>query len=326
VRILVIGGTKFVGRAFVEQAAVRHDVTVFHRGSSEPEGFPDVEHVHGDRHGDLGLLRGGSWNAVLDTCAYFPRAVRDVAVALGDAVDHYTFVSTLSVHPDDLAPGATEESPTHQPPFPDTEEVTFETYGPLKAASEAAARDVFAGQSLVVRPGYIVGPHDPTDRFTYWTRRAADGGELLAPGPPDAPFQVVDVRDLAAFMLDRIEVRDTDTYGVVGPGAPITTSDVLETARAAAGADTTLTWVDEDFLHGLGEDIEAALPMWHPQYPGAHSYDPAKAVAAGLGHRPFAETVGDTLAWDRSRGRPELRAGLSRDRERELLERWRAER
>ena len=325
-RILVIGGTRFAGRAYVEEAVRRgHEMTVFHRGTSEPEGLADVEHVHGDRNADLGLLRGSFWDAVLDTCAYFPRAVRDVAAAVGDAVGHYTFVSTLSVHPDDFPPGGNEESPTHAPPFPDTEEITLETYGPLKVACEVAARESFPARSLVVRPGYIVGPHDPTDRFTYWLRRAAEGGEMLAPGPPHAPFQVVDARDLAAFMLERAEGRDTDTYGVVGPGTPITTKDLLETASDVAAAETTLTWVDEAFLHSLGDEVEAELPMWHPQYPGAHSYDSSKAIAAGLRHRPFAETVADTLAWDRARGRQPLRAGLSDERERELLDRWRAE-
>jgi hypothetical protein len=170
---------------------------------------------------------GGRWRAV---------------AGLADALGSYALVSTLGVHPDDIPAGWNEETPTYQPPFPDTEEVTGETYGPLKVACEREAVRAFGDACLIIRPGYIVGPHDPTDRFTYYVRRAASGGEMLAPGPPDAPFQVVDVRDLAIFMLDRITARDSSVYGVVGPGEPIAMRDVLETGRNAADANTTFTW------------------------------------------------------------------------------------
>jgi 2'-hydroxyisoflavone reductase len=178
VQLLVIGGTRFVGRAFVEQAVCRgHDVTVFHRTASEPAGFPSVEHLHGDRDGQLGLLGGRSWDAVLDTCGYVPRVVREASAALRDFAGHYTFVSSLSVHPDDMPAGSTEQAPTHQPPFPQTETVTVESYGPLKVACEREAMAAFGDRCLIIRPGYIVGPHDPTDRFTFYLRRAAAGGE-----------------------------------------------------------------------------------------------------------------------------------------------------
>jgi 2'-hydroxyisoflavone reductase len=325
VDILVIGGTRFFGRAFVEDAAARgHAVTVFHRGDSEPEGFPDVEHVHGDRTRGLEALAGRSWDAVLDTWAFVPREVRELASAIGGRVGHYTLVSSLSVHPDDLPVGATEEASTHRPPFPDTEEVTDEAYGPLKVASEIEAASAFPGRLLVIRPGYIVGPHDPTDRFTSWVRRAAAGGEMVAAGPPDAPIQGIDARDLGAFVLDRIEAGATDTYGVVGPGEPATTRDVLEVSRAAGDADTTFTWVDPDVVLALGDEHETWFPMWHPHLPGFHAYDAGKATAAGLRPRPFAETIADTLAWDRARGFPPLKAGLPPAKERELLEAWRA--
>jgi 2'-hydroxyisoflavone reductase len=327
VKLLVIGGTRFVGRAFVEQAVRHgHDVAVFHRSVSEPEDFPGVEHLHGDRDGDLGLLRGRSWDAVLDTCAYVPRAVREAAVVLQDLAGHYTLVSTLSVHPDDMPAGSTERAAIHQSPFPRTEMVTAETYGPLKVACEHEASAAFGNRCLIIRPGYIVGPHDPSDRFTFYLRRAAGGGEMAAPGPPDAPLQVVDVRDLAAFMLGRIEAADSGVFGVVGPGERIVMRDVLETARDVAGADTTFTWMSEGFLDAVGEQAQQWFPMWEPQFPGVHTYDPAKAVAAGLRCRPFAETVGDTLAWDKERGQPELRTGLSTEMERELLATWHSRR
>jgi len=323
VRILVIGGTRFVGRAFVEEA-VRHDheVTLFHRGTTEPDDLPAVEHVHGDRDRQLDRVRG-TWDAVLDTCAYVPRVVREAATALGGAVGHYTLVSSLSVHPDELPVGSTEDAQTYQPPWPATEQVTLETYGPLKAACEGEAQRGFAGRCLIIRPGYIVGPHDPTDRFTAWLRRAAAGGEMVAPGRADEPFQVLDVRDLATFMLGRIEAGDRDVYGVVGPGERLTTQGLLDTTRTVGRANTTFTWVPDDFLRGYGDEVDRWFPMWEPQHPGFHTYDPGKALAAGLRHRPFAATVGDTLAWDRARGRPELRVGLSPSEERQLLARWR---
>jgi 2'-hydroxyisoflavone reductase len=323
-KVLVIGGTHFVGRAFVEAAtAAGHEVTIFHRGRSEPAGLPDVEHVHGDRNDDLDQLAGRSWDAALDTCAYLPRSVRVAADVLSGAVAHYTLVSTLSVHPEDLPAGSREDAPMHEPPFPATAELTLETYGPLKVACEQEAQDGFAGRCLVVRPGYIVGPRDPSDRFTYYVRRAAGGGEMLAPGPPDAPLQVLDVRDLAAFMLDRIEQRAVGVYGTVGPSEPITMRDLLETTREVSGADTSFVWVAEGFLHARGDEAYEWFPMWEPQYPGAHTYDAGKARGDGLRTRSFADTVADTLAWDEERGRPTLRGGLTPAKERELLVAWR---
>jgi 2'-hydroxyisoflavone reductase len=228
----------------------------------------------------------------------------------------------LSVHPDDVPAGPTERAAIHQAPFPQTEMVTEQTYGPLKVACEHEAKAAFADRCLIIRPGYIVGPHDPSDRFTFYLRRAAGGGEMAAPGPPDAPLQVVDVRDLAAFMLGRIEAADGGVFGVVGPGEPIVMHDVLDTARDVAAADTTFTWVSQEFLDAVGDQAQEWFPMWEPQFPGAHTYDAAKAVAAGLRCRPFAQTVADTLAWDQQRGQPDLRTGLSADPERELLATW----
>lgn len=327
VKLLVIGGTRFVGRAFVEQAVGRgHDVAVFHRSVSEPEDFPSVEHLHGDRDGQLGLLRGRSWDAVLDTCAYTPGAVREASAVLQDSAGHYTLVSTLSVHPDDMPVGSTERAATHRPPFPQTEMVTEETYGPLKVACEHEAKAAFGNRCLIIRPGYIVGPHDPSDRFTFYLRRAASGGEMAAPGPPDAPLQVIDVRDLAAFMLGRVEAADSGVFGVAGPGERIVMRDVLETARDVAGAGTTFTWVSEGFLDAVGDQAQEWFPMWEPGLLGVHTYDAAKAVAAGLRCRPFAQTVADTLAWDQERGQPDLRTGLSAEMERELLATWHSRR
>ena len=320
-RLLVIGGTHFVGRALVEGAVERgHDVTVFHRGPGESEGFPPVEHVHGDRDGGLDALRGRAWDAAIDTCGYVPRVVRESARLLADMVRTYAFISTLSVYPDDAPPGCNEETPTYQPPFPDTEEITAESYGPLKVACELEALGAFPGRCLVVRPGYIVGPHDPTDRFTYWVRRAAAGGRMLAPGPQDHALQVVDVRDLAAFTLDHVEAGTADVFGVVGPREPLTWGEAVPALVAAAAAGTELAWVDAPFLRERINDEEGELPLWDIDYPGLHSFDAGKAIGAGLHHRSLAQTIADTLAWDRGRGA--LKVGLTPERERELLQAW----
>jgi 2'-hydroxyisoflavone reductase len=322
-RLLVIGGTHFVGRAMVEDAVARgHVVTVFHRGPGEPEGFPKVEHLHGDRDGGLDPLRGRTWDAAIDTCGYLPRVVRDSARFLANAVAVYVFVSTLSVYPDDVPAGGTEESPTRQPPFPDTEEITGESYGPLKMACELEAQAAFDGRCLVVRPGYIVGPHDPTDRFTYWVRRAAVGGRMLAPGPLDQPLQVVDVRDLAAFTLEHMERGTADVFGVVGPRGRLSWSEALASMVEAGRAGAELTWVGASFLQARVKEDDGELPLWDIDYPGLHGFDASKAIAAGLHHRLLADTIADTLAWDRGRG--PLKVGLAPERERELLQAWSA--
>ncbi len=321
-KLLVIGGTQFVGRAVVAEAAERgHDVTVFHRGSTEPQDLPSIEHVHGDRSLDLEQLAGRRWDALIDTCAYVPREVDDAASVLGRSVDLYTLVSTLAVHPD-MPIGFRETSGTHRAPFPETEEIRRDTYGPLKAACEREAHRGFGERCLIIRPGFLCGPHDPTDRFTHYVRRVAAGGEMLAPGPPDAPFQILDVRDLASFMLGRIEAGDCDIYGAVGPDRPLTIAAALEEARVVAGATTQFQWADADFLISLDGPIERWFPLWDPERPELHTYDAGKAEAAGLSRRPFAQTVADTLAWDRARGEPQLRTGLPPEKEQKLLTAW----
>lgn len=318
--LLVIGGTHFVGRAIVEAAVAQgHEVTIFHRGESEPNDLPPVTHLHGDRDGDLSVLSGRTWDEVIDVCAYVPGQVLSLAAAL-DAPDHYTLISSLSVHDEAEPPGANEMSPLLSSAAPGVTEVTEESYGPLKVSCEIAAREVFPG-CLIIRPGYVVGPNDSSDRFTYWVRRAAAGGTMLAPGSPDESLQFIDARDLADFTLARAAARDDGAYGVVRPVGESTTGSVIAAAIDASGADTTVEWVDGEWVRQeLGEDIWTLLPLWHPQLPGTHRYDPSKAIAAGLDPRPLARTVGDTYAWDRLREATPLKVGLTPDRERGLLE------
>lgn len=329
-KLLVIGGTRFVGRHTVEQAVERgHEVTVFHRGGSEPgDGFSDVEHVHGDRDGDLSLLKGRTWDAALDTCGYVPRVVRQSARLPGIAAGHYTFISSLSVYPDDVASGATEATPGHTPPSPDTEEITDESYGPLKVACESVVQSAFPGRALIVRPGFIVGPHDSSDRFPYWVRRASMGGQMLAPEPADLRVQLVDMRDLATFVIGQIEAATAGVFSVTGPAGVLTMRELLEACIAAGDSDTETTWVEQAFLrerglHEAGEHGREQLPYWYPEAPGFSTFDVSKALDAGLRLRPLDETIADTLAWDRTREQTwPMGAGITPEAERELLNEW----
>lgn len=325
--LLVIGGTIFLGRHLVEIAReAGHTVTMFNRGKHGADLFPDVERITGDREHDLELLAGRSWDAVVDTCGYIPRVVRASAEALRDAVGHYTFISSMSVYAEGAPAGHDETTPVGTLEDESVEEVTAETYGPLKALCEQAVAEVLPDRTLVLRPGLIVGPHDPTERFTYWPRRIARGGEMLAPGEPDAPVQFIDARDLAAWNLRLIEQRVIGTFNAVGPTEPLTMREMIEASAAAIGASIAPVWVPDDFLleHEVGPWIE--LPIWVPPSEGAiHSGSVAKAVEAGLTTRPVGEIARDTLAWDETRP-PEQRGGktLTAEKERAVLDAWRA--
>jgi 2'-hydroxyisoflavone reductase len=315
--LLLIGGTHFVGRHVVEQAvAAGHQVTVFHRGASEPgERYPDVEHVHGDRDADLGSLRGRSFDWVVDVCGYVPRVVRGT-VELA-AAPRYLFVSTESVYAEPLPPVVDERSPLATLEDPTVEEVTWQTYGPLKVLCEQVVVDAYGERALLVRPGYVVGPHDPTDRFTWWMRRAAAGGAMPAPDGPDYPVQLTDGRDLGAFMVRLIEAGANGAFNADGPPVPL--GDLLDSAARVAGTRVDPVWIPERWLSDHGFDDGVAFPIWESGDGGRARMDASKAVASGLTHRDLESTIRDTLAWDRARGLPELAAGLSPEREAELL-------
>lgn len=328
-RLLALGGTRFVGRHLVEAALERgHEVTLFHRGEHGAELFPEVERIRGDRERDLGALRGRRWDAVLDTSAYVPRVARVAAEALRDAADLYLFVSTISVYRPDGPLPSREDSPLAELEDPDTDEVTLDTYGGLKVLCERAVEAALPGRTLVVRPGLIVGPDDYTDRFPYWPRRVAEGGEVLTPGDPGRFWQFVDVRDLGSWTVRMLEAGRTGRFNVDGPRRAWTIREVLETCREASGSDARLTWVPEEFLLERGVEPWTELPFWFPEddpaLRGAYEVDVDRAVEAGLTHRPLADTVRDTLAWDRSRPAEERgsRAGMRREREREVLDAW----
>lgn len=330
--VLILGGTLFLGRHLVDLAVQRgHDVTLFNRGKTNPDVHRGVRRLVGDRAtGDYASLEGEAFDAVIDTCGYFPRAVRQAIDALGGRVGHYTFISSVSAHPDLAEVGITEESPVGRLEDGTVEEVNGETYGPLKVRCEEAAAERLPGRALAVRPGLIVGPHDPTDRFTYWMRRVAQGGEVLAPESPEAPVQFIDARDLAAFTLSLAEGAATGVYNAVGPNEPTTIGALLDSVRRVSESDATFTWVSADFLEEHEVTGWTDLPVWVPSTgdaKGINRVDNTKAVAAGLTSRPLDAVAADTLAWDRAREQTwPMRAGLSPEREKELLAAWHAAR
>jgi 2'-hydroxyisoflavone reductase len=325
VDVLVIGGTEFSGRHLVELAAARgHAVTVFHRGRHEPAPVSAVEHVHGDREDGPRGLDGRRFDAVIDMCGYAPAAVRAWTRWSSQRARAYVFVSSLSVHVDEAPAGAGEDDALREP-ADRGEPYTDDRYGELKLACEREVRDAFGDRACVVRPGLIAGPFDPTDRFTYWVRRADLGGELLAPAPPDEPVQWIDARDLAAFLLSVSERGVGGIFGAATPRGFATMGDLVAACIEEAGAGATATWVDGSYLRERGVEPWSDLPLWMPGLPGFLAADTSRAAGAGLTCRPLRETVRDTLAWDRTRDRSlPLAAGIDRERERDLLETWHA--
>jgi 2'-hydroxyisoflavone reductase len=317
VKLLLLGGPRFLGRAVTDAALERgHELTFFNRGTTNPDLYPDVERLIGDRARDLGALAGREWDAVVDTCGYLPRVVRASAEALASS-GLYCFVSSVSVYADVSVP-TDEDSPVAELGELPDDEVTGESYGALKALCEDVAREVFDERTLVVRPGLIVGPHDPTGRFTYWPHRVARGGEVLAPGPPERPTQVIDVRDLGAWIVALCERATSGTFNATHPG--VSFAELLGTCAAVAASDARATWVADEFLleHEVGEWME--LPLWlaDPAYAAADRVDVGRAVAAGLAFRPLAETVRDVL----DLAEPVEGVGLTPEREAALLEAW----
>ncbi len=331
--LLILGGTRLIGPHVVEAAKARgYTVTLFNRGKTRPELFPDLEKLHGDRDPNKGeglkALQGSKWDAVIDNSGYVPRIVRASAELLAPNVGQYIFISSISAYADNSVVGADETSPVATMADPTVEEMgkEFENYGPLKALCEQAAEKAMPGRVANVRPGYIVGPEDGTDRFTYWPVRVARGGEMLVPGTPNDPIQIIDVRDLAEFLVTLVDNRTMGVFNAVGPGEPLTMGGVLEACKAATGANPTFTWVTGQFLKERPEPIE--LPIWEipeGKTKGFHTWSAARAHKAGLKHRPVPETVKDTLAWFRQlpeERQQKIRAGLPPEKEAELLAEW----
>ena len=340
--ILVIGGTGFTGPEQVAYALERgHRVTVINRNRTRPDFFKgkgQVEQLVGDLNADMSALQGRTFDAVLDIPTTAPFWVRNVAQYMKGRTKHYTFISTISVYADNGKPGADETAPTAPMPA-DVDPFTADPamrgryYGQLKAYSEKYVRETYP-ESLIIRPGLIVGPLDPSDRFTYWPVRIDRGGEVMAPGSPTDPVQFIDARDLAEWTIRMIEAKETGTYNATGPDKPLTIAEMLHGIKAVTTAGAQFTWVPADFLAQQNVRGWRDMPVWVPQTAGNAGFSTrsvAKAVARGLTFRPLAVTAKDTLDWAQTRTAEQQKAlaegrvaGLSAAREAEVLAAWRA--
>ena len=340
-KLLIIGGSRFLGRQLVNAALARgHEVTAFNRGRSAP--IPGVQEIQGDRHTDLAKLEGRRWDAVIDTCGYLPASVEASARALADRVDRYVFVSSASVYADNSVPGNAEDAPVAQltdeqhavlakadPAAPGSMPGFGDMYGALKALCERTIEDILPGRALQVRPGLIVGEGDYTDRFTYWPVRVARGGKVLAPGRPDRPVQFIDVADLARFIVHLTERKATGAFTANGPPGHLTRGALLDACRTVSNSDATFAWIlDEAFLLDRKVAPWMQLPLWIPESDesmrGFMFLDCSKALGAGLEIRPIEDTIRDVLRWhEANAARGPMKAGLDAGREQDLLREWR---
>jgi 2'-hydroxyisoflavone reductase len=328
--LLVLGGTGFIGPHLTELALARGwKVTHFNRGKRDADGVENVETLHGDRNGQLESLNGRKWDVVVDNTGYIPKYTKMSADLLAPNTDYCLYISSISAYasfakPNDIGSltGVLENK--------DQEEITNETYGPMKALCEQYVRDAYGSRSSIVRPGYIVGPLDPTDRFTYWPVRVARGGDMAVPGTAADPIQIVDVRDLVAFMMGLVERRVDGYFNAVTPPGALTMGGLIDTSLKLTGADTKVTWIDEDFVAKFLKPDEMNFAPWGPmrgEEAGGSLTGIAASTAEGLKSRPFEEIVRDTLAWHETRPaerKAALRSGLTAEREAELLAAWRA--
>jgi 2'-hydroxyisoflavone reductase len=333
-RILLLGGTRFIGVHLTEFALQRgHSITFFNRGKTNPGRFPQVEKLTGDRDGHLDALKGKSWDAVIDTSGYVPRHVRLSAELLAPHVQQYLFVSSISVYPNFATP-MNEDSPVAKMPDETVEKVEGQTYGPLKALCEKAAQTAMPGRTTILRPGLIVGPDDNTDRFTYWPARAARGGEMIAPNSPSDPIQFIDARDLAVFALDLLEQKTMGVYNVLSPPGKFTIGRLVDTSVGAANAlvkpepKPKPVWIANDFLEQQSVAPWQDMPVWIPPVgenaAGAQT-SASRALKAGLRISDIERTVRDTLAWHLGRPQNErmkLKAGIAPEKEKAVLAAW----
>jgi 2'-hydroxyisoflavone reductase len=334
-RILILGGTRFLGLHMTQYALDRgHWLTFFNRGRTNNDRFPQIERIKGDRNGEVGGLAGRNWDAVIDNSGYVPRHVRLSAQLLRASVPHYLFVSTLSVYAS-FASANDEDSPVGKLAEPATETIDGATYGPLKALCEDAARDAYgAGNTTILRPGLIVGPDDNTDRFTYWPARAARGGRFIAPGKPSDPLQWIDARDLAAFAIDTLERRVTGTFNAVSAPGRFTMGGLVDASVAAAQASVgpkdapQPVWLPSEFLAAQQVQPWSDMPVWVPSEGDSAGFAATRmqrAAVAGLNIRALDDTVRDTLRWHLARPAAEqttLKAGIAPTRETEVLAAW----
>jgi len=335
-KILIIGGTKFLGRHLVEAALERnHELTLFNRGTSSTH--PAVESIHGDRRFDLARLEGRRWDAVIDTCGYLPDVVRESVEVLAGSVDRYVFISSQSAYADVSKRGVTESETLATLTGEQLEEAQRiepygenygKLYGGLKATCEQSVTDVMQKRTIIVRPGLIVGPDDPTDRFTYWVVRVAQGGEVLAPANPAKKIQFIDVRDLAEWVVQIIEEKESGTYNATGQPNTISMEDLLTECKKVSDSNAWFTWASEEFLLQKPVMAWSEMPLWLPEDAAPHLdgfmfINIDRALQTGLTFRSLNETVSDTLNWYRAnRTGSEMKAGIDPVREKTLLREW----
>jgi 2'-hydroxyisoflavone reductase len=341
-KILVLGGTGLIGPPMVAYAVARgHQLTLFNRGKTNTELFPELERIIGDRNDDISALaaevaKGRRWDVVIDNTASIPRWVEESAGLLKNSADLYLYTSSISAYADSSTPGADETAPVgaisaeEVAKVKTNRDITDTNYGPLKALCERAAQTAFPERCIVVRPGLIVGPGDSSDRFTYWPVRIHRGGEILAPGNPTDPVQFIDCRDLGEWYVRLVENNAVGVYNGVGPASPMSIAEMLYGIRATTGGELSFTWVDAGFLKQHEVEEWGEMTVWVPpvgEYAGFSSSSIARAKQAGLSFRPLATTAVDTLAYwsslpEERRAKP--RAGLDPETERAVLAAWHA--
>ncbi|MHC4824083.1 MAG: NAD-dependent epimerase/dehydratase family protein [Planctomycetota bacterium] len=324
-KLLILGGTRFLGPHLVDAAtASGWEVTLVNRGRSNPEAFPGLEKLVGDRDNDLKALEGRKWDAVIDTSGYIPRHVKMTAELLAENVGQYVFISTISVYDDPGGQYLDEQSPVGKLEDETMEQVTGESYGPLKALCEQAAEAAMPGRVSNIRPGLIVGPLDNSGRFTYWPWRVAQGGEVLAPGAPDAGVEFIDARDLAQFSMHCIEQGVTGVYNANGPGPRLSMQELLHGCKVVLGADASFTWIPDQELMDLEVGPWIEMPLWIPASIPNSRNNSDKAIAAGMRYRPSGDTIRDTYAWakDVLEHPRTLGNSLKAEKEAEVLKKW----
>lgn len=338
-KVLILGGTRFLGRALVEEALARgHEVTLFNRGTNK-ETFPEVEQLIGDRNGETALLKSRKWDILIDTCGFAPHQIRKVAAVLGDNIEHYTFISSISVYKDWIPLNITEDyqllTSLPEDKLADAEAgklSPYEYYGELKALCEAEAEKHWPGSVLHVRAGLLVGPFDYTDRLPYWIQRVAKGGNILVPGRSARPVQLIDIKDTAAWIFHMAENKKAGTFNVTGPNEVLTIEKLLNTCKMVTNSNASFVWAEEKFLLKHKVQPWTEMPLWIPEnsplegeakpWTGAFSFNIEKAVHAGLAFRPLEDTIYDIYQWEKARKNNERKAGISLAKEQELLELW----
>ena len=326
-KILILGGTIFLGKHLVNSAQKKgHEVTLFNRGKHNPDWFPNVEKLKGDRDGDFESLKGRTFDAVIDTSGYVPRIVKLSAEFMKNKTDNYTFISSISVYKDFSEMGMNENSAAATIEDETTEEITGESYGPLKYLCEKTVEEIYKERALNIRPGLIVGEDDPSDRFGYWIYRINKGGKVLAPGPKEKNVQFIDVKDLADWTIKMVEEKNIGTYSATGPDYNLTFEKLIDDCKKVSGSNAEIVWIDQKFLMNENAGAYVELPLWLPdEMDGGNNCDVSKAIVKGLTFRLLEETLKDSMEFINSKKDYTLKAGLKTERETELIKKWESE-